>query len=90
MGPRDPKEARKNWVRWVLIYRTLHAEEVPTKTALARKLRVAKSALTQLLDPAGRRAPSFETLLASSDASGYPIDIMLGPPPADLLRLVER
>lgn len=90
MANRDPKAARKNWVQWVLIYRTLHSAEVPTRTALAKRLRVAKSALTPLLDLSGSRAPSFETLLASSDASGYPIDVMLGPPPPDLQALIKK
>ena len=90
MATRDPKQARKNWVRWVAIYRATHPKEVPTKTALAKKLRVAKSTLTMLLDPESERAPSFETLIAASDASGFGIDLMLSPPPPELDVLARR
>ena len=90
MANRDPRDARKNWVRWVAIYRALHPKEVPTKTALAKKLRVAKSTLTMLLDPRSDRAPSFETLIAASDASGFSIDLMLTPPPPDLEVILRR
>lgn len=73
----DPVEARNRWVRWVSWYLKTHPKDVPTKTALAKRLRVVKSALTPLLDIAGDRAPSFETLVASSDLIGAPIDVML-------------
>jgi hypothetical protein len=79
--PRDALEARRNWVGWVLWYMQQHPEEVPTKTALAKRLRVAKSALTPLLDPDGTRAPAFETLLASSELTGFPIDVLISSPP---------
>lgn len=73
----DPVQARNRWVRWVLWYLETHPDELPTKVALAKRLRVVKSALTPLLDPEDDRAPSFETLLASADLVGAPIDVML-------------
>lgn len=77
MTPTDPAEARRKWVLWVKWYLATHPTEVPTKTALAKRLKVVKSALTPLLDEGGNRAPSFETLIASSDLTGAPIDVML-------------
>lgn len=77
MTPTDPGDARQRWVRWVRWYLDTHPKEVPTKTELAKRLRVVKSALTPLLDLSDDRAPSFETLIASSDLIGAPIDVML-------------
>lgn len=58
-----------------------HPDELPTKTELARRLGVAKSALTPLLDPDGDRAPSFATLINSANLTGFPIDALIGSPP---------
>jgi hypothetical protein len=77
MTPTDPADARKKWVAWVRWYLDTHPKDVPTKTELAKRLKVVKSALTPLLDPSGTRAPSFETLVASSNLTGAPIDVML-------------
>lgn len=77
MNDIDPGEARSRWVGWVRWYLDTHPKEVPTRTELAKRLRVVKSALTPLLDPDGSRAPAFETLIASSNLIGAPIDVML-------------
>lgn len=76
--------ARNNWVGWVRFYLATHPGEIPTRTELARRLRVVKSALTPLLDPAGTRSPSFETLLASAEVLDMPLDTLVkwSPPPA--------
>jgi hypothetical protein len=83
MAPIDPAAARRNWMGWMYWYMATHQDEVPTKTELAKRLDVGKSAVTPLLDPRGTRAPSMATLLRSSDMTGFPIDVLLrSPPPA--------
>jgi hypothetical protein len=77
MAPQAFRDERRRWVAWVLWYMDTHPDEVPTKTELARRLGVGKSALTPLLDPASDRAPSFETLLASKTLIGASIDTLL-------------
>jgi hypothetical protein len=89
MTPRiDPVEARRNWVGWVLWYMETHPEEVPSRTELARRLDVSKGAITQLLDVNSNRAPSFATLVHSSNLTGFPVDAMLRsiPPSRDSRR----
>lgn len=80
----DVVEARQNWVLWMRWYLDNYPGEVPTKTALAKRLRVSKSALTPLLDLAGTRAPSFETLVESRNLTGLAIDLLITTPPPTL------
>lgn len=82
----DPREARLNWVSWILWYMRTHPDELPTKTELAKRLGVSKGAITQLLDLKTNRAPSFATLVHSSNLTGFPLDALLRstPPTQDV------
>jgi hypothetical protein len=72
--------ARDNVVAWLNFYLRHHPDEFPSKAALARRLGVAKSALTPLFAKGSRRAPSFKLLLGAARlVSG--VDNLLRPPP---------
>jgi hypothetical protein len=75
-------QARRRFVAWVQWYRAMYPDVVPTRNALAEKLRISGSAVTQLLAADAYRAPSFETLLAFKRLSGFSLDqLVFGDPP---------
>ncbi len=69
--------ARARFVSWLRWYMVTYPDEAPSIEALARRIGISRSALSQLLKPANKRAPDFATLIGASRALGLPIDMLL-------------
>lgn len=83
MSPHEAKvrRARENFVAWIRWYRAAYPKEAPTDEALAKKIGIGKSALSQLLsDPL--RMPKLPTIIGLAEATGYSVQqILFTPPP---------
>jgi hypothetical protein len=85
MAPSTPRDRFVAWLRW---YMRTHPSTVPSQNALARRLRLSSSGLSQMLARGADRSPSCETLVAARELTGVPVDVMLfcEPPEPELLR----
>jgi hypothetical protein len=77
MSPEDLQKARRRFVAWLRWYMEHYPEEAPSQAALARRMGVAKAAITYLFVPGSARAPAFKTLLAAKALLGMSIDQLL-------------
>jgi transcriptional regulator with XRE-family HTH domain len=74
-----PRDRLVAWLRW---YMKTHPSVVPTQAALARRLGLSKSAVSEMLAPGTHSSPSCEVLVAARELTGLPVDaLLLGEPP---------
>jgi DNA-binding XRE family transcriptional regulator len=60
----DPRAARAHFMKWVTFYLDNYAAETPTQEALAKKLGVSPSAISQWRRQGSTRYPSVKNLIA--------------------------
>lgn len=71
------REARERFTRWMRWYMAAFPDEAPSQAALARKLHVSPSAVSQALRQGAKRAPRFKVLLAFRRVAGASVDALL-------------
>ena len=85
MALSTPRARFVAWLRW---YLRTHPSTVPTQAALARRLGISKSAMSEMLSRGPERSPSCELMVATRNLIGVPVDALLfcEPPELELLR----
>jgi hypothetical protein len=83
----ETRQCRDRLARWMRWYMEAYPEEAPSQAALARKLGVTPSAVSQILSHGAVRRPRLIVLIACKRVFGFGLDALLyGEPP----RLPER
>lgn len=69
--------ARARVVAWIWWYLRHYEAEVPSQAALAKRLDVSPSAVSQLLRAGSKRKPRFEVLIGLKRLTGLGLDALL-------------
>jgi transcriptional regulator with XRE-family HTH domain len=74
MALSTPRDRFVAWLRW---YMRTHPSTIPTQAALARRLGISKSAMSEMLARGNESSPSCEVLVAARQLTGVPVDALL-------------